>query len=121
MPSSSSLDLADLHVLLVEDSPDIGELVKAFLEAEGAIVAGPAATTAEAKKLIAQHRPQVALVDLHLRDDDAYGLIAQLRGLDVKVIMMSGSIEFPSPLKGVIMLEKPFTETQLVECLRLLK
>jgi hypothetical protein len=58
---------------------------------------------------------------LNLRGDDAYGLIAQLRGLDVKVIMMSGSIEFPSPLEGIIMLEKPFTETPLVECLRLLK
>ena len=36
------------------------------------------------------------------------------------VIMISGSIEFPPPvsLEGVVMLEKPFTEAQLLECLR---
>jgi DNA-binding response OmpR family regulator len=64
MPSSKNdLALAGLHVLLVEDSPDIGELVKTFLETEGAIVAGPAVTTREAKNLIAEHLPYVALVD----------------------------------------------------------
>jgi DNA-binding response OmpR family regulator len=119
-PPSDNLGLAGLHVLLVEDSPDIGELVKTFLEIEGATVAGPAATTAEAKKLIAKRRPHVALVDFHLRDGHAYGLIAELRGLGVPVIMISGSIEFPPPvsLEGVVMLEKPFTEAQLLECLR---
>jgi CheY-like chemotaxis protein len=116
MPSSKNdLALAGLHVLLVEDSPDIGELVKTFLETEGAIVAGPAVTTREAKNLIAEHLPYVALVDFHLRDDNAYGLIAQLREVGV-----SGSIELPPPvsLEGVLMLEKPFTEARLLDCLR---
>jgi DNA-binding response OmpR family regulator len=57
--------------------------------------AGPAATTAEAKKLLAEGRPHVALADLHLRDNHAYGLIAQLRELGVPVIAISRSIEFP--------------------------
>jgi DNA-binding response OmpR family regulator len=121
MPSSKNdLALAGLHVLLVEDSPDIGELVKTFLETEGAIVAGPAVTTREAKNLIAEHLPYVALVDFHLRDDNAYGLIAQLREVGVPVIMISGSIELPPPvsLEGVLMLEKPFTEARLLDCLR---
>jgi CheY-like chemotaxis protein len=116
MPSSKNdLALVGLHVLLVEDSPDIGELVKTFLETEGAIVAGPAVTTREAKNLIAEHLPYVALVDFHLRDDNAYGLIAQLREVGV-----SGSIELPPPvsLEGVLMLEKPFTEARLLDCLR---
>ena len=45
--AGSSVDLRDLHVLLVEDSPDIGELVKTFLELEGTTVAGPATTAEE--------------------------------------------------------------------------
>jgi DNA-binding response OmpR family regulator len=121
MPSSNNdLTLTGLHVLLVEDSPDIGELVKTFLEAEGATVAGAAATTAEAQKLMAERRPHVALVDFHLRDGHSYDLIAQLRARGVPVIMISGSIEFSPPvsLEGVVMLEKPFTEAQLMECLR---
>lgn len=115
-----SLDLRGLHILLVEDLPDIGELVKTVLELEGATVAGPAATPAEAKKLMAERRPHVALVDFHLRDDNAYGLIAQLREQGVPVIVISGSIEFPPPisLEGVMMLEKPFGEAQLLGCLR---
>ena len=83
-PSDALSDgLTGLHILLVEDSLDISELVKTFLELEGATVAGPAATTAEAKKLLAEGRPHVALVDLHLRDNHAFGLIAQLRELEV--------------------------------------
>jgi DNA-binding response OmpR family regulator len=116
----SSDDLRGLQILLVEDSLDIGELVKSLLELEGVIVAGPATTVAEAKRLMAERRPQVALVDFHLRDDNAYGLIALLRELRVPVIMISGSIESPPPmsLKQVVMLEKPFTEAQLLGCLR---
>jgi DNA-binding response OmpR family regulator len=116
----SSDDLSGLQILLVEDSPDIGELVKMLLELEGATVAGPATTVTEAKRLMAEHRPHAALVDFHLRDDNAYGLIALLRELGVPVIVISGSIESPPPisLKGVVMLEKPFTEAQLLGCLR---
>jgi DNA-binding response OmpR family regulator len=116
----SSDDLGGLQILLVEDSPDIGELVKTLLELEGATVAGPATTVMEAKRLMAERRPHVALVDFHLRDDNAHGLIALLRELRVPVIVISGSIEFPPPisLKEVVMLEKPFTEAQLLGCLR---
>jgi len=63
----SSDDLRGLQILLVEDSLDIGELVKSFLELEGVIVAGPATTVAEAKRLMAERRPHAALVDFHLR------------------------------------------------------
>ena len=116
----SSDDLSGLQILLVEDSLDIGELVKSLLEPEGVTVAGPATTVAEAKKLMAECRPHAALVDFHLRDDNAYGLIALLRELRVPVIVTSGSIESPPPisLKGVMMLEKPFAEAQLLGCLR---
>jgi DNA-binding response OmpR family regulator len=116
----SSDDLSGLQILLVEDSLDIGELVKSLLELEGVTVAGPATTVAEAKRLMAERRPHAALVDFHLRDDNAYGLIALLRELRVPVIVISGSIESPPPisLKGVVMLEKPFTEAQLLGCLR---
>jgi two-component system CheB/CheR fusion protein len=118
--AGSSGELGGLHVLLVEDSADIGELVRSFLEVEGATVAGAVPTAAEAKKLMAERQPHVALVDFHLRDGDAYGLIVQLRELGVPVIMISGSLESPPPilLEGVMMLGKPFSEAQLLGCLR---
>jgi CheY-like chemotaxis protein len=116
-PGGGSLDdLRGLDVLLVEDSPDVGEAVRTLLESWGANVAGPAATTAEATSLVAQHLPDVAVVDFHLKAGEvSYGLIARLREQGVPVVMLSGSFEyFPLPsIEGTIMLEKPFSEAAL--------
>ena len=80
----------------------------------------PAATTAEAKKLIAQSLPHVALIDFHLRGENSYQLIAQARDSGIPVIMLSGSLEFPMPisLEGIALLEKPASEAQILEHLR---
>ena len=65
--------------------------VKRLLELSGAHVAGPAATAAEAGRLLSKHSPDVALVDFHLRGGElAYGLIARLHDQDVPVIVVSG-------------------------------
>jgi CheY-like chemotaxis protein len=116
-PATSPDDLAGLSVLLVEDSAAIGEAVKQLLELLGASVAGPAATIAEAESLIAQHLPDVALLDFHLRGGErSEGLISQLRQRDVPVILLTGSIESPTPssLIGATILEKPVSEAQLL-------
>ena len=67
-----------------------GEALKQHLELLGATVAGPAATTAEAREVILGGRPDIALVDFHLRGENSYTLIAQLRQEDIHVIMLSG-------------------------------
>jgi CheY-like chemotaxis protein len=113
-------DLRGLRILLVEDSPVVADALKQHLELLGATVVGPAATTAEAMKAIMGGRPDVALVDFHLRGENSYTLIAQLRQEGIPVIMLSGSIESPAQalLQGVMMLEKPVREEQLLEHLR---
>jgi DNA-binding response OmpR family regulator len=55
-------------------------------------VAGPAATTAEAREVILGGRPDVAMVDFHLRGENSHTLIAQLRQEGIPVIMPSGSL-----------------------------
>ena len=52
-------DLRGLSVLLVEDSPAVADALKQHLELLGATVAGPAATTAEAREVIVRDRPDV--------------------------------------------------------------
>jgi DNA-binding response OmpR family regulator len=113
-------DLRGLEILLVEDSPVVADALKQHLELLGARVIGPAATTAEAKKLIAQSLPHVALIDFHLRGENSCQLIAQARDLGIPVIMLSGSLEFPVPisLEGIALLEKPASEAQILEYLR---
>lgn len=115
--AESSDDLKGLEILLVEDSWELGDAMKDLLELLGAEVAGPAATRAEAERLLSEHAPDVALVDLHLRDGElSHGLIARLHEQGVPVIMLSGSFEFPpSPLlEGTTVLEKPVSEAQLL-------
>ncbi len=118
--TEQSDDLRGLNILLVEDSPVVADALKQHLELFGATVVGPAATTAEAREVIMAGPPDVALVDFHLRGENSYTLIAQLRQEGIPVVMLSGSIESSAPalLEGVVMLEKPVTEEQMLEHLR---
>jgi DNA-binding response OmpR family regulator len=119
--TGSSDDLRGLEILLVEDSWSVGEAMKDMLELLGADVIGPAATTAEAERLLSEHAPDVALVDFHLRGGElSYGLIARLHEQGVPVILVSGSSESLSllPVEAATILEKPFSEEQLLANLR---
>ena len=116
-----SNDLSGLEILLVEDSSIVGEAIKDMLELLGAEVVGPAATTTEAERLLSEHAPDVALVDFHLRGGElSYGLIARLHEQGVPVILVSGSSESLSllPVEAATILEKPFSEEQLLASLR---
>jgi DNA-binding response OmpR family regulator len=115
--TGSADDLTGLDILLVEDSREVGEAVKTLLELCGASVAGPAPTSADAERLLAERRPDVALVDFHLRGGErSSGLIVRLRQQGVPVILLSGSFEFPPllPIEGATFLEKPVGEAQLL-------
>ena len=72
--------LPAVHVLLVDDSPEVREALTAVLEREGAVVT--AANTAErALDLLQRLRPDVLLSDLEMPDKDGYWLIGQVRAL----------------------------------------
>ena len=95
--------------------------MKDLLELLGADVVGPAATTAEAERLLSEHAPDVALVDFHLRGGElSYSLIARLHEQGVPVILVSGSSESLSglPVEAATILEKPVSEAQLLASLR---
>jgi DNA-binding NtrC family response regulator len=117
---ADTLDLQGVHVLLVEDSWHLGVAMKRLLQLHGANVAGPAATTAEAERLIAERVPDVALVDFNLRDDErADGLIDRLHDQGVPIVVASGYAVFPmAPEKVAAILQKPITESQLLAALR---
>jgi DNA-binding NtrC family response regulator len=116
---ADTVDLKGIVVLLVEDSWHLGVAMKRLLQLLGADVAGPAATTAEAERLIAERIPDVALVDFNLRDNElADGLIDRLHDQGVRVIVTSGYAVFPmAPEKVVAILQKPISESQLLAVL----
>jgi CheY-like chemotaxis protein len=116
-------DLSDylkgVDILLVEDSLPVAEAIKDMLKSLGADVVGPVATTAEAERLLTEQAPDVALVDFHLRGGDlSSDLIARLHDQGVPVIVTSGSEpDFLPPVKTAPILEKPFSELQLLAIL----
>ena len=110
-------DLNGVRILVVEDCWHVGSAVKSLLRACGAEVVGPAATTAAAERLISEHPPDVALVDLSLRGGErADVLIDQLHDRGVRVIVITGYAAL-APGKAAAVLQKPIDEAQLLACL----
>jgi DNA-binding NtrC family response regulator len=110
------LVLGDLCVLVVEDSWDVGTGLKILLELWGADVAGPAATTADAMRLVCKRTPDVALVDINLRDGEpSYCLINHLRDQGIRVVVISGYADVsPAVGKVAAILQKPIREDVLL-------
>lgn len=78
----------------------------------GMEVAGPAATVAEAERLAARHRPELAVVDINLKGEMAYDLVSQLHDGGVRVIVVSGYSVLPRLSgKTVAVLQKPARRT----------
>jgi DNA-binding response OmpR family regulator len=88
-PGSS--ELKDSRILLVEDSWHVGNAIKRLLRALGADVAGPAATIADAERLVAERTPDVAIVDINLRDGERSDtLIDRLQQQQIPVVVITG-------------------------------
>ena len=113
-------DIIGLRVLVVEDSWHVATATKRLLQALGADVVGPVATAADAVRLISEHAPDVAVVDINLRDgEQAHGLIDRLHAQGIRVVVTSGYDEvLLAPGKAAAILQKPVSQAQLHASLR---
>jgi DNA-binding response OmpR family regulator len=110
--------LKGVHVLVVEDTWHVAKALKSTLEQVGMHVSGPAATTADAKRLVADRLPAVAVVDVNLKREMASGLIDDLHAQGVDVLVVSGYAVPPvSAQKVAAILQKPFSATELLTAL----
>jgi DNA-binding NtrC family response regulator len=115
-PDRSSLK--GVHVLVVEDSWHVAKALKSALEQVGMDVSGPAASIAEARHLIAERMPSVAVVDVNLKREMAYGLIDELHHHGVPVVVVSGyAVPSISADKVAAILQKPFGGPELLTAL----
>ena len=118
-PGAELPSLKGMRVLLVEDSWQLGMALKSLLRSFDAEVDGPVATTADAERLISEHVPDAAVIDINLRQGErSYGLIDRLIGLDVPVIVTSGYSDLPMVPAKAHILEKPISEEELIAILR---
>jgi CheY-like chemotaxis protein len=72
--------LPSVHVLVVDDSRQIREILTRMLEQQGATVTA-ADTAMQALALLEQSRPDVLLSDLEMPENDGYWLIGRVRAL----------------------------------------
>lgn len=119
VPEPGCADLTGLHILVVEDSAELGAAVASLLRACAADVAGPVATVADAYRLMDGHLPDAALIDVHLRGGErADELIARLHDQGVRVVVTSGdSSHLETRVKAAAILSKPFSEADLIAAL----
>ena len=118
--SPRSEELKGLSILLVEDSWHVGKAMKGLLRVLGAEVVGPAATTADAERFVAERTPDVAIVDINLRHGETSGnLIDRLLEQRIPVIIVTGYAAVTLPTRNVeAILEKPVRKQRLLENLR---
>jgi DNA-binding response OmpR family regulator len=110
--------LQGLRVLIVENSWVIAEGLQSLLEAVGMMIAGPAATAADAELIACECTPELAIVDIQLRDGMAFGLIDRLQDLGVRVIVVTGFAAGSFPVvKAAAILEKPVRAKELLAAL----
>ena len=119
-PGTGSSVLNGLWILIVEDSWDVGTGLKMLLESWGAEVAGPAATMADAARLVSERTPDVALVDIHLRDGElSYCLINRLHDQGIRVVVITGYPDVSAAVgKVAAFLQKPIREDVLLASIR---
>lgn len=108
------------HILLVDDEPHVPLLVRPLLEQLG-ITVQTARSLAEARRSLAQRRPDGVLLDLHLPDGSGLDLLRELRAapdtvtLPVLVISAEGDDRVLDEVEriGGLVLAKPFSPTKL--------
>jgi DNA-binding response OmpR family regulator len=118
-PTSGSSALKGARILLVEDSWHVGNAIKRLLRALGADVAGPAATIADAERLIAERKPDVAIVDINLRDGEQVNpWLDRLQDEGIPVIVITGYTAVSlQPGKVEAILQKPVSEERFLAAL----
>ena len=72
--------LKGINILVVDDTPDVREVLSVLLGQQGAEVK-TASSAAEAIRIFEQWRPDVLISDIGLPGEDGYSLIAKIRAL----------------------------------------
>jgi CheY-like chemotaxis protein len=111
-------------VLVLDDNKSLLELLSISLT-QKSIAVLTAATAAEARELIATHKPLAALLDRYLPDGDGLALAIELRETNpgMSIMLMTGMELSPEETAecerfGIPLLRKPFLNDEAVNLIR---
>jgi DNA-binding response OmpR family regulator len=105
-------------VLLVEDEALIALALADDLEVAGYEVAGPFHRCSDSLDWLGQHTPDLAIIDIHLRDGSSDDLARVLRERNIPFIVFSGEKrdrQVPEAFASARWLSKPVSTRQLLE------
>ena len=110
--------VAGKRVLVVDDDPDIRELLFTALEDEGFEVV-PAGNGQEALAIIETFRPDVIVLDLMMPVMDGWQFAAELRARDedIPIVLLSAARDLRTHAKALSaaeIIEKPFDLSELL-------
>lgn len=108
-------------ILLVEDDPQVGELVKRFLEKEGLGVDWVRSGREALDRVWEGSKPDLVVLDRGLPDKEGLEVLKELRGLDplLPVLLLTGRADEDSRVEGLLegaddYLGKPFSLKELL-------
>lgn len=117
MSGQTRSGLAGRRILVVEDEPLVAMLEEDMLVDAGCEVLGPAATVAQALALIAEGRPDGAILDVNLGIKSVYPVADALEALGTPFVFVSGYGQhgLVGPHRARPMIQKPFRPLTFAE------
>src|SRR5690348_8556404 len=124
MPSSDGRKRHDARLLVVEDEPNILELLAASLRYAGFEVITASAGT-EAVQAAGRHRPDLIVLDVMLPDMDGFDVIRRLRGggTRIPVVFLTARDAMEDKVRGLTLggddyVTKPFSLEEVIARIR---
>jgi DNA-binding response OmpR family regulator len=116
--ASCAVDAAEISVLVVDDDSGLRTLSRIVLQLEGFDVR-EASSLAEADAALAERRPDVVLLDVHLGLEQSEPLFERLRGEGIPVAAVTGTADLADVRTWAdATLAKPFDPAELVALAR---
>ena len=125
-----SADPQGTRILVVDDQPELAELIKTVLGEEGYVVS-VCTDGRQAIHMIDQEKPAAVILDVMMPETDGFEVLRQLRtnpvGKRLPVVLMSGAwrrnerqrqIGATPEIAPTVVLPKPFELVDLERCLR---
>jgi two-component SAPR family response regulator len=107
---------SNLRILVAEDESLIALNLEMTLEQFGWKVIGPIWRVRDIVEAIREHRPDGALLDVNLRGQQVFDVLAEVMDLGVPIVLTSGyddQTSFPAAFRGLPRIAKPFNEAEL--------
>lgn len=119
MSGTDGQSLAGLKVLLVEDEYFLADDVQRLLQAEGAIMIGPAATSDAALDLLIDQAVDLVVLDINLRGVDVYSLADELVTRGTPFLFATGydADHIPDRFRDIVYLQKPVDREALARAI----